>query len=184
MVDADIFVLLDHVQLDHRGFTRKVEFPEQTLSVPINKHDKFIAINKVRIDESQPWRRKHFRFLQMRYTGSHFPARLAVLKGLMEYNPGFLIDLNSRLLMQIKTWLKIGTPTFWSSDLGIESHGRELIRDIIDLFGADTYVTGSSWSKYIPPEMMEDITIMESSYRDKRPVLDLVFGGERVVRDS
>jgi len=182
MVDADLFVYLDHVQIDHRGYTRKVEIHGQKLSVPIKKEHKFSPITEVEIDYGQPWRRQHTNAIHHIY--AHYPRYDELSKKITScYFPTQkLVELNLLLIGRIRSILGIGTKTIRSSEMTTTKKGAELIREIIDTVGADTYITGSSWKKYTPPETLEGIKIVESEYKDTRPILDLVFEGKKLGR--
>lgn len=180
MVDADLFVYLDHVQLDHRGYTRKVEIHGQTLSVPIKKKHKFSPITEVEIDHSQPWRRQHTGTIHHIY--AQYPKYDERYREIQScYFPAQkLIELNLLLIGRIRSILGIRTRTIRSSEMVTTKKGAELIREIIDKVGADTYITGTSWKKYIPTKTMKGITISESSYTNTSPILDIVFEGKKI----
>jgi len=182
-VDADIFVILDHVQLNYRGYTRKVEIHGTTLTIPIKKQYKFSPIIDVEIDNTQPWRRKHTNAIHHIY--SKYPRYEETSKQILstyKMISTHLIQHNMRIIYTIRRLLGIKTKMIKSSTLNLETHGAELIREIIDLMGADTYITGASWKKYMNKKIVQGIKIKESTYRDTRPILDLIFNGEKLEK--
>jgi len=183
LVDADIFVILDHVQLNHRGYTRKVEIHGTTLTIPIKKQYKFSPIMDVKIDNTQPWRRKHIKTIHHIYSKYPLYKELAD-QILAPYNTtsSLLVENNMHFIHTIKRILDIDTEMIKSSELNLKTHGANLIREIIDHTGADTYITGTSWKNYINKQILKGIKIKESTYRDTRPILDLVFNGEKLER--
>jgi hypothetical protein len=159
IVHADIFVVLDSVQLP-RGtswVTRnriKTPYGELWLTVPIHKKGLgFQKIQDVKINDTHNWRKKHFLSLV------HFYKRAPYLDEYISYFEDLykkewrrLLDLNLKIIRKIIEWLEIDVKIICSSELEIEAMGSDLLVEICESVGADTYISGIGGKKYIEAE--------------------------------
>lgn len=159
MKASDIFVLLDSVQLP-RGASWvnrnriKTSYGQLWLTVPIKKKGRGLQrIQDVEINNSYNWGKKHFlSFLHFYKKATYFYDYIEHLEQVYKKEWTKLLDLNLELIKEIAKWLEIGTKIICLSELGLISTGSDLLSQICNSLGADTYLSGSGGKKYIEIE--------------------------------
>lgn len=159
---ADVFVLLDCVQLSVQSYTQRARILCQGkplwLTVPIQKSGRYgQAIRDTECQTGSLWARKHLQTLQASY-GRH-PYYEAVAAGLRETLAAplsHLAVLNQRLIEIIATQLGARCRFVRASDLGLEDlHGSELLSAIVQQVGGTTYLFGGGATNYQDEEPFE-----------------------------
>lgn len=118
MAHADTFVLSSGIKFDPRDYTHRTVITNSVfLTLPITKETKSGLIKDVRYDQRSLLR--IIQTLRMTYGGKKWPYRsrmdgvLSILDH-ARYDQGFLIDLNYRLLAEIRD--RIGLTTWLEGD--------------------------------------------------------------------
>jgi hypothetical protein len=181
---ADLHVVLDHVQLEKRGFTRRnrVRTPEgwSWLSVPVltKGRSREVGIDALEIADDSDWARKHRETIRRCYSGAayfdeHFPALSAILDRRWER----LVDLTGAIAdWQLGTF-GIGTPHVASSAFGIASSKGELILDLCRAVGATTYLSGPFGRDYLDEERFAGAGIAVAYHDYVHPVYEQRHAG-------
>lgn len=152
---ADIFVFLDAVQFEKNSFINRnrIRSPQGPcwLTVPVKmKGHTTTTIKDVLIDNSQPWRNKHLRAIEMNYNRSaNFSTLYPKIRNLFEKDHAFIWEL---CWDQLQLWLEelgITTRIAMLSELPISSRKSALVLDLCKHFGADTYLSGALGRNYL-----------------------------------
>ncbi len=157
---VDHFVFLDTAQYTIRDWRNRnrIKTPAglQWLTVPTNGTQS-MKINKVQIDNSTDWRKKHLQALERnykkcRYFEQYFKLFQSIL---IRENWENLSDLNQILIKEISG--KLGIDTIFSDSRKFElMEGKnEKIISIIQQLNGDHYITGPAARSYIDPEIFK-----------------------------
>ena len=157
MVQADIFIVLDHVQFERRNYQNRTRIllDGQThwLTVPVLQRSQQERVLDKQIDNPSPeilrwWGPNQFLTLRHAYRRSlYFDLYGPSLQEILELRWGNLTDLNQALLDLLRNALDIRTPLVCSSELAVEGCKSELILNLCRAVGADTYLAGMGGSR-------------------------------------
>jgi len=158
IIDADVFIILAHVQFEKNGFINrnKILPPDGQpfwLTIPVlTKGKSTQSINEVRINNSENWQKKHFRSIENAYSKTpywkEFESDLEIL-----YKLPYL-TLSSCLAVMFNYFRSIlGLSSVWKlSSLyspPLKEAGSDLILEICQRENADVYFSGISGKKYL-----------------------------------
>ena len=156
MAQADLFVLLDHVQFERRNYQNRTMIrmndEARWLSVPVvqRSRDERIVDKEVdnRLDGGKWWSPNHFSTLRHAYREARFFADYAAdYKRLFDTRFDKLVDLNQAGLDLLREAFGIRTPLARSSQLAVQGARMELILNICLAVGADTLLAGMGGSR-------------------------------------
>jgi hypothetical protein len=156
MAQADLFVLLDHVQFERRNYQNRTMIrmngEARWLTVPVvqRSRDERIVDKEVdnRLEGSKWWAPSHFLTLRHAYReAGFFGAYAAAIKALFETRWQRLVELNQAALELLREAFGIRTPLARSSELAVEGARADLILDICRAVGADTRLAGMGGSR-------------------------------------
>jgi hypothetical protein len=171
MAQADLFVLLDHVQFERRNYQNRtlirMNDEARWLTVPVVQHSqKERIVDKEvdnRLDGAKWWAPNHFTTLRHAYREArYFGTYAAELKRLLETRWERLVDVNQAGLDLLREAFGIRTRLVRSSELAVEGARAELILNTCKAVGADTLIAGMGGSRgYLDVEAFarEGITI-------------------------
>jgi len=154
MMRADVFVHYDDVQFDKNGWRNRnrLKGPQGPvwLTVPV-RHDGLVRrIDEIRIDNSQPWPRRHVATLnQLLARTAYGDAYLPELSALLLQGWNRLVDLDLAVIDLIAGWLGITTPTPRASALGIGGDRNDRLLALCRHFGANRYLSGAAARDYL-----------------------------------
>jgi WbqC-like protein len=158
---ADIFVFLDDVQYDDRGWRNRnrVKTPEGTrwLTIPVFSSGSQVEqtpIREIGICWDRPWARRHWARLKHSYGKSPFFKRYApLLQGFYERRPERLSDFTIELTKALAGELGVRHTRFLcSSDLTSEGKKTDRLISLLRTVGANHYISGPSAKDYIDEE--------------------------------
>ncbi len=156
MAQADLFVLLDHVQFERRNYQNRTMIrmndEPRWLTVPViqNSQKECIVDKRVdnRIDGAKWWAPNHFSTLRHAYReAAHFATYAADFKRLFETRWDRLVDMNQAGLDLLRDAFGIRTPLARSSELAVEGARADLILSVCKEVGADTLIAGLGGSR-------------------------------------
>ena len=154
MAQADLFILLDHVQFERRNRQNRnqirLEGAPFWLTVPVQQRSQKERIADKLVDNSdpRPWGPIHFSTLRHAYReAEHFQAYAEALRGILEARWERLLDLNRAMLEFVRDAFAIRTPLAHSSELGVDGAKSELILNLCRAAGADTLLAGFGGSR-------------------------------------
>jgi len=154
---ADLFIVLDHVQFPKKGgtYSNRVQLvvngQAAWVTMPVVRaYHGFRRINEMRIDNTQPWRTKLLKTIQMNY--SHAPFFEIVFPFLTELvnNPtDRLVEYNLSAINSLMAALGMETSKLiLSSTLAVEGQATDLLISIVKAVGGTTYLCGGGAPRY------------------------------------
>jgi hypothetical protein len=150
---ADVFVIMDEAQYDKRFTNRNMILDPHGpiwLTIPIDKAYKFSPNMDVRINESLPWRKEHWKKITLSYSNARFFNHYrAELQEFYDASWSNLFDLDLETTRKTMGWLGIRIPIVRESELNVKSTGTQRLVDICKAVGADTYVSGRGARDYM-----------------------------------
>lgn len=156
MRKADLFIVVDHVQMERQSFQNRVRIKtgegERWITVPVVQESRSERIMDKRIDNSRTgrfrWSRKMFLTLKYAYQSApHFRDYEAALAGIFEERWERLSDLNGRLIGLCREALDIRTPMLASSTLKIAGAKSDMVLNMCREAGATAYLAGDGASR-------------------------------------
>jgi hypothetical protein len=157
ILKSDVFVILDNVdfqQGNSKSITSRSKIKgingEILLTVPVKRSENRL-INRIQIDNTQHWAKKHLKSIEFSYQrSSFFKVYFPLFEKLLLAPNSNLSELNTKIIQEICISLDIHTPFIIGSELNIEEEGRnERIVKICQKVGADTYLCGKGGRMYM-----------------------------------
>lgn len=168
--DVDTFVFLDDVQYTVRDWRNRNRIKTRDggsawLTVPV-LGGRNQLIRDVRIDNAQPWIRKHLGSLERSYGGTaHFEQYYPTVAAIYSRGFEFLAELDIELTKAICRCLGLERDFVVASTLGCEGTKDDRLLEIVRRVGADAYLSGPSAAAYLRPELWRDAGV-ELRYKD------------------
>jgi len=156
MAQADLFVLLDHVQFERRNYQNRTMIrmndEPRWLTVPVvqNSQKEGIVEKQIdnRVDGAKWWAPNHFSTLRHAYRDAAcFGTYAAEVKRLFETRWDKLVDMNRAGLDLLRDAFGIRTPIVRSSELAVDGARADLILSVCKTVGADTLIAGLGGSR-------------------------------------
>jgi hypothetical protein len=133
MIDAtEQFVMFDHVQYAAKSWQQRnrvrAAHGEAMLTVPVlSDGSQDVAIKDKRVDQRQPWARKHLKTIKLGYQKApHFDDYYPGMVEVLERKPEKLVDLTSSLILYFIEALGIETTVRRSSEILAGSDDTDL----------------------------------------------------------
>ncbi len=179
IIRADIFVFLDDVQYDRRGWRNrnriKTAHGSKWLTIPV--HSKGVQVNKTPIKDIQiswerDWSNEHWRKIETAYHRAPFFNQVgSMLYDYYQAHPQYLADFTIELTTAIANYLGIINTQFTRSSCLLSTGNKtDKLISILQIIGADQYLTGPSARNYIEEAKFADnhITLeyMKYDYRE------------------
>jgi len=179
ILHADLFVLLDTVQMEKNGFANRnrVWTPNgvQWLTVPVlMKGHTRSTLREMRINPAVSWRAKHLRTLALSYgRRPHYLRYAGEIERLLAGSGGDLTPFLARMLEYFLQALGMGEKrVVLASALAPEGKATLLLLDICKKVGARTYLSGAAGKEYLDLKHF-DAAGVEVVFQDFRhPVYD------------
>jgi hypothetical protein len=153
---ADVFVLLDSVQFPRSGHGEwmnrvqaLVQGEPRWLTVPIRRRG-VQTIREVEIDDSQGWRQKLLRTLELSYARAPFvDGVFPLVEQVVEHGEPLLADFNEYGVRTFADALRLERAEIVrSSSLDVAGTGSDLLAEITRAVGGTTYLSGGGASEY------------------------------------
>lgn len=154
MALADEFVIYDGVQYEPKGFDNRNRIRSgdgwMWLTVPVlRKGHREMPIEAIEINETRPWRRKHWRALATTYAGAPFFGRYAdFLEDTYAQTWTTLVELNEHLLRWLVRELGLEVTLHRASSLELSGDGSDRVLDMCLKTGARAYLFGRHGRSY------------------------------------
>lgn len=188
---ADACIWMDQMQYERHGFVNRNRLADGAwMTVPVDEHDTFAPINRVRIaDDTFRARRKIARTLEMRFGAAAEPFAEELLR---PYR--LLIGLNFQLLSHLHLALEIETVPYFQSHLDaghpvpvVDDGGdeerlvpaRERLAEMVAEIGGTVWLSGPSGRRYLDeaPFRERGIEVRYYEHEGTNPcALELVSG--------
>ena len=159
---SDLFVVLDHVQYERRGWQNRNYVAAKSgpvlLSTPVINQGRHERIMDKKIDNTQPWKEKHRKTLAEHcYKRAPFwnTYREEVLR-IYDTDWERLVDLAMATTRLVLTGFGITTPIVYSSELGeFPGQKSELLAQVSAKVGATVMLSGDGARDYVDPEVFQ-----------------------------
>jgi len=153
---CDLFVILDHVQFERRGWTNrdKIKTPqgERWLTIDVDKAPVDTAINQIFLSQSTEWRKKNLNLLKENYGKAPFYLDVfPYIFQLYDFQCDRMIDFNLKSIEMMMYLLDIKREMMFSSTLDVGGKSNELLAGILQKVGASTYLSGLGARAYFNP---------------------------------
>lgn len=154
LAQADRFVLLDRVQFPRtsRGtYTNRVQLmlggQPAWLTVPVVREG-VQAIGDVRIDDTQPWRRKAIRSIEQSYAKAPgFAEAMPLVRELLQLDTDRIAVLNEEAIRRLAP--QDAHKLVRQSDLpAVDAAATDLLIGLVKAAGGDTYLSGDGADGY------------------------------------
>ena len=160
MAQADVFIILDHVQFERRNYQNRsqilLDSQPRWLTVPVVQRSQKELITEKLVDNSglRPWGQLHFATLRHAYRQApHLDEYTGALRRILEARWERLADLDRAMLDFLRDAFGIRTRLVRSSDLGVEGAKSELILNLCRAVRADALLAGFGGSRgYLDPQ--------------------------------
>ncbi|MDA2809615.1 WbqC family protein [Nocardiopsis sp. RSe5-2] len=159
---SDLFVVLDHVQYERKGWQNRNYVASKNgpvlLTVPVIQHSRDERIMDKKIDETRPWREKHRRTLAEHcYRGAPFwDAYGERVLALYEREWAGLADLAWATTALVLDAFGIDTPVVRASELGeFPGQKSELLAQLSAKVGAGSMLSGDGARDYVDQEIFK-----------------------------
>lgn len=162
---SDLFIILDHVQIDRNsktGFAHRNKVRTRHgwcwLTVPLATKGKYgdLALNRVEIAGDQGWAEKHWATLRHNYgKAPFFGAHAAAVEAWYRRSWERLADLARETLRDQMEALGLRVPVRFSSEMDVSSSKDDLILELCQQVGATTYISGPFGRDYLRPEVFD-----------------------------
>lgn len=198
--NSDIFVFLDNVTFSKNGFinrnTIKTEKGAVWITVPVvNKNIINTEIKDVMIS-GDDWKTTHKQLINKNYKGSkNIEFFSSFLNDIYTRSWDNLSKLNIYIIKNICNYINIDTEFVLASELKLKGKRTELLADICEELGADTYLSGVSGKNYLDEKIFLDKDIKIIYQKFKHPeykqlhgdfipnlsILDMLFNTEVII---
>lgn len=156
---SEVFVLYDEVQYDKHGWRNRnrIKTPQgaQWLTVPVRLHGQGKPpVSEVRIDNTQPWARRHIQSLSQNYRKApYYGDYIGPLVTLLARDWTHLVELDAAMLELLCELLGLHRQVVRASSLDIGGQGAERLIRICRHLGAQRFFEGAAGRDYIDPAM-------------------------------
>jgi hypothetical protein len=180
---ADVFVFLDEVVYNKSGsgmgcWTNRVNITiqgrAQWFGCPVRREPGTQLIRDVRIDDSQSWRRKLRRTLEVNYRRSPgFERAMAIVAPLLECPTDVLADFNINAVTRIAEALGLACAYRRQSELQADGKATELLINLTKAAGASCYLAGGGAAGYQQDDLFPEhgVTLLYNRF-EPRPYGD------------
>ena len=160
-VRADVFILLDHVQIQKTGGTWgnhvKILFTDgksRWITIPIKRsYHGFQQLKEVRINSSTPWQKKILKTLWANYgRAPYYPSVSSFFEPLIMNDTDNLVEFNRAVIEALVHELDLTPSIVRSSDLNIHGASNEMLIALIQSVGGTAYLCGGGASEYMDNE--------------------------------
>ncbi|MBR0801191.1 WbqC family protein [Bradyrhizobium jicamae] len=164
---ADIFVLLDAVAYPRAGsggmgsWCNRVRLDVQGearwVTCPLRRAPLGTSIATTEIDDTQSWRPKLLRTLEVNYgKAPQFATCMTILEPLISAPESNLAAFNIRAIEAIAAQLRLSTRFIRQSTLSYSGHATELLISLVKAVGGSTYMSGDGAAGYQRDELFAE----------------------------
>lgn len=156
LLRCDVWVVLDHVQLNKEGWVHrdqiKTAYGVKWLSIPLKKSPLAISILETEVS-SMDWRGEHMRKLHEAYRkAARYRAVLPLLEDIYACEDTRLSQFTLHALRLLLTTLDIQVPRIlYSSDMEPQASSNALVAELTLKAGGTRYLSGLGARNYFDP---------------------------------
>ena len=180
---ADLFCLVDTVQYEKKYFQNRNKIRtkngELWLTVPVKTDGRFTQmISEVEIDNSYPWRRKHWKSITVAYgKAPHFYDYAGFFEDVYSRDWKLLVDLDEYIIAGVLKFLNIPRVIVRSSSFGTQGQKTDLLLEICKHMGAGGYLSGTGGShEYVDEEKLKKARFSHQFQSFTHPIYPQIHG--------
>jgi hypothetical protein len=170
---SDVFVVMDNAQFSKTGgtWTNRVQMmvnrKQAWITVPVVRaYHGLRTVREMEINDSQPWRAKLLRTIEMSYgRAPHFSEIAPVVRELIEQPTNDLAEYNLTAIRTLCARLQLTTPVVIGSSLAAEGRATDLLVSMVTAVGGTAYLAGGGASGYQEDEHFQQHGV-ELVYQD------------------
>jgi hypothetical protein len=184
IADSDVFVYLDTVSYSKWGWNSRNKIRTSDgwlwLVVPIltrGHHNQ--RLNQIKIDNSQKWKKKHLKAIEMAYSKApFFESYINFFRDVYKKEWIYLSDLNENFIKFFIKELGIDVEFVKASSLpfSLEGEKSDLVLDLCKKMKADVFVFGKTGETYAKTKDFEDSGIKITFQDYKHPKYSQIHG--------
>ena len=153
ILSSDVFVVMDDVQMEfditNRNKVINRDGNWERIIVPIKKHQKFLPLLEVAIDNEKDWKTTIWNQILVYNNHKFFNVYGNFLDEIFHKNWDSLFELNFTIIKKIIQWLNCKVEIIRESELNIKNTSTHRLVDVCNTLGADTYLSGPGARNYI-----------------------------------
>jgi hypothetical protein len=159
-LNCDYFVLLDDVDYsknsNHNRNFIKINGSKTLLTVPIYYKSK-CPINKIKIDNTKNWKKKHWQSIVQAYSKSKFFVYFrSDLEKIYNKEWNSLFELNLAIINFFRLFFDIKNYLYLSSKINVAGVGNDKLINICKHFGAKYFVVKRNTESYHPKSLFNN----------------------------
>jgi hypothetical protein len=170
---SDVFVVMDNAQFSKTGgtWTNRVQLivnkrPAWITAPIVRAYHGLRTVREMEINDSQPWRAKLLRTIEMSYgRAPHFSEIAPVVRGLIEQPTTDLAEYNLTAIRTLCARLQLTTPIVIGSSLAVEGRATDQLISMVTAIGGTAYLAGGGASGYQDDEHFSEQGV-ELVYQD------------------
>lgn len=182
LTHSDIYIIYDDVQFVRRGWHHrdkiKTEQGVQWLTLPIKKKGKYDQLIKdTKLDNDQPWQKKHLNTLRYAYQKSTcFEQFFTDIQAIYLKKHSFLMDLNIDLIQYFMQVFKISVNCLFSSEVDPVGCKNERLIHLVKAVDGSHYYTGTGSKDYLDEALFKQAGIQVNWQHYQHPVYAQLHG--------
>ena len=184
VLGSDVYVAYDTVQYTkseyHSRQKIKTHYGDAWLTVPLlSQKGRLQRIDEVRIDNKQPWRRKHLHLLRVNYAKAPFFEEVyELVRAAYAKEHEELADLGTDLIVSLCGYLGSEVEIVRASALPHSGDNTQRLVDLVRAVGGDTHLTSTFGTdrRYIDWERLLQVGIGLQVQRVNHPVYPYLHG--------
>ena len=171
---SDVYIYMDDVQFEHRGFIHRNKIKTANgvvwLTVPVQiKGHRAHTMVDLNIDNERNWQKKHFLSIKNAYKKApYYKEFIAKIERFYTTSYNSMTDYCYDFLLFWLQELGISTKVIKMSDLDVVGDKSELILNLCKTVGADIYISGALGKNYLDDNLFHENGI-EVVYQDYKP---------------
>lgn len=180
---ADKFCFFDDVQYQPKDWNNrnKIKFNDgiaNWLTVPVLRTSYLdYSYLEIKINNSIPWQRKHWRTIKLNYSKSpYFDLYAKELSKFYEVHWKYLCDLNYEMLLFFLHVLNISIPVVRMKDYSFRGEKSDLVIDMCRQLEADIYIFGEQGKNYADIEAFIKAGVLPVFQKYQHPVYSQLHG--------
>jgi hypothetical protein len=182
---CDLFIVLDHVEIDLNSRTKfanrnriRTSQGWQWLTVPIKTKGLRgqLRLSDIEINNDEKWPGRHLNSLRLSYARApHFADYIGLFESLYEAEWRRLAELTRASTDRLLSAIGLSTPLLYSSQMNVEGRKSALILNLCRLVGAHEYVSGPFGRTYLDADEFRNAGIALKFHDYRHPEYRQMF---------
>ena len=178
---ADVWVVLDHVQINRRGWTHRDKIKTQNgmqwLTIPLQSAPRDSSINAILLANDPSWCQAHLNILEASYKKAPFFAEIfPYCKDLYSHQFYNLSDFSLASVLMLLTLFDIDIVLMKSSDMLPETKSNALMAELVVKAGGNRYLSGLGAKAYFDPAPFDEAGVNVIWQQFEHPVYSQLHG--------